>query len=137
MGALTAIPQVVDEKAQLKQRKQISRIIKHLRNQLPSKNLASLHPSDELINYLVDYALQGQIIEHSDWHKVIYQTLQQLIQRIDQHPSSHCTDHPAIPNTCTPNALITNYLLRHQQSIKIFALRLLAEIDASSLYFKE
>jgi hypothetical protein len=129
-SVLKFTPTAQDRKALKRQRKQISRIIKHLRDQLTTPKHLSSVMSDAFIDQLIDYALEDIELNHNDWHKTIYKTLQLLIIKMSQH--NHTTFH-----TYTYHSLTSIALPIKQWEIKVFALRLLQEIDAGSIYFKE
>lgn len=129
-SVLKLTPKVLDNKALKRQRKQIIRIIKHLRDQLPPHKHHTPPISDSLIEQLVNYALNDVEIAHHDWHKIIYETLQILIMKMG---TQHHSEYKYYIRAASPNH--EPHLTPWQ--IKAFALRLLHEIDVGTTYFKE
>ncbi len=129
-SVLKDAPKVPDNKALKRQRKQIGRIIKHLRDQLTAQKHHSPLISDIVIDQLIDYALEDVELTHKDWHKTIYETLQLLILKISQHNQINAQAY-------TQHSFTSVALPITQWQIKVFALRLLHEIDAGSTYFKD
>jgi hypothetical protein len=128
ISVLTLAPEK-DVKTQKRQQKRISRIIKHLRDQLPPEQSPTIKPNDDLIDQLVDYALEHQLLCGDDWHVIIYQTLQLLIKKLNLHALDNHNLKPFTPIILTDDSI-------NLWHIKAFALRLLAEIDQGTLYFK-
>jgi hypothetical protein len=71
-----------DNKNQYHKRKQVSRILKHLKSQLQKQQQVdskNMHvPSDTLIDRWVHSSLRHHHITGNDWQKIIYNTLQAI-----------------------------------------------------------
>jgi hypothetical protein len=111
-----------------RKQKQISRIIKHLRDQLPPEHSSSTFASDALIDLLVTNALTDiDLDSHSvDWHSIIYQTLQSIATNIHQQPTNFLQSNQIPHDEC-----LTIW------QIKAFALRLLALVNEDTPYYRE
>jgi hypothetical protein len=117
-------------KVHQRKQKQICRIIKHLRDQLPSEHSSNTLPSDALIDLLVTNALKDIDIEIGsdsyDWHPVIYQTLQAIANNIHQQAANFLQSNQIPHNEC-----MTIW------QIKAFTLRLLALVNEDTPYYRE
>lgn len=113
-------------RAHKQKRKQISRIIKHLRDQLPPEQSAISLPSDDCIDQLVHHALNDHPPSSHDWHLVIYQTLQRIVSYTN---SSHINNNH--------QAMLINRETIDNRQIKAFAMRILALINEREIYFQK
>jgi hypothetical protein len=129
--SISVLPQAPEEdiRIQKRQQKRISRIIKHMRDQLPPEQLPIIKPTDDIIDQLVDYALEHQQLYGDDWHIIIYQTLQLLIKKLNLHALDNNSLKPFTPIILTDDSI-------NLWHIKVFSLRLLADIDQGTLHFK-
>ncbi|MGS2718231.1 hypothetical protein ACVBE9_08675 [Eionea flava] len=112
-------PEEKSASSQYRKRKQISRIIKHLAQQLPSK--ISL-PDDAVIDQWVHTALRHTYIEGNDWQKLIYHTLQAIHHLNKTSPLHLEQGFMHEPKICTK----VNTLLLH----------LLLSTDTKTMYFR-
>jgi len=114
-------PHATDDKNQYHKRKQVSRILKHLKSQLQEQQKTdpkNMHlPSDTLIDRWVHSSLRHHHITGNDWQKIIYSTLQAI--RSQQQNSTLELDDD-IKNT----------------HIEHFLLQLLLLTDRKEMYFR-
>jgi hypothetical protein len=110
-----------DDKTQYHKRKQVSRILKHLKNQLQEKQQIAPKkmplPSDTLIDRWVHSSLRHHNIEGSDWQKIIYSTLQAIHSQQQE-------------STLELDERINNTHVEH------FLLQLLLLTDRKEMYFR-
>lgn len=105
--------------SQYRKRKQVSRIIKHLAQQLPA-NFTS--PNDAAIDQWVLTALRHTYIEGNDWQKLIYHTIQAIHHLNKTSPLDLKQGFKDKPESCT--------------KVNTLLLRLLLSIDTKTMYFR-
>ncbi len=125
----TAINQKLASQHSERKRKQISRIIKYLRGQLPSEKTTQHLPSDWLIEQLVNNALAHSVPNGDDWHQTIYSTLKTIVNTINKQPFFYYRANQKIP-------LFPNEEHLDIWQVKAFSLRLLALLNDHDFHFK-
>lgn len=95
------------EKSQYHKRKQVSRIIKHLKSRLIETRTSSLLPSDTLIDRWVHIALRHHHLAGNDWQKIIFITL----QSINSHAKQLVLEGDENLSTIKINAFLLRLLL--------------------------
>ncbi len=66
--------------SQKRKHRQISRIIRHIRDQIHTENHHIALPNDHTIEELVGQAVSGVSMPEDDWQQTIYQTLQRMVK---------------------------------------------------------
>lgn len=110
-----------DIRSQYRKRQQISRIIKHLMQQLPETTL--LLPSEKVIDSWVHTALRHTHVDGNDWQKIIFHTLQAIYRLHKTSPLGQQQGFNSDNSTTST-------------TVPCFLLRLLLATDSETVYFR-